>query len=149
MHRSRDRWIALGMGCLFVLVGAVFAIGTWATLWGDRAIDAHGPRAVAVVTGTRVVHDDGTSHEVRYAFTTPDGRRIVARRNVSEALFARLHTGDTLTVAYRAETPSRSFPPGEGDTHPGSTIFMSVVGALLALFGAIVLVSSVRDTSEH
>ncbi len=135
---ARKDKLAVGLGCIFMLVGSSFAIGSLTRFLGDRAIEADGPRAVALVTSTRVGHDDGPTYEIAYKFRTDAGRLIVARRHVSRRLFAQVKAGDLVTVAYSAAPSSRNFPVGEGETHLPVTLFISVIGVLLASLGAFV-----------
>lgn len=134
--------LAMVMAALFVLVGGVFAIGSWGAYLTDRAIAHDGARATGTITGKSVSHgDDDTDHLIAYSFALPDGRQQTGQHAIAEDDWATRQVGQPLALSYDQRKPTRNFPVGYGVTSLGLTAFLSVLGAALAGFGALILVA--------
>ncbi len=134
--------LAMGLAALFVVVGLVFAIGSWGAYLTDTQIAREGGRATGTITDKSVSRgDDDTDYLLRYRFTLPDGRWQTGQHGIAKADWATRKIGAPLDVSYDRLRPSRNFPAGYGVTSLGMTIFLSVFGAVFAAFGAAILVA--------
>jgi hypothetical protein len=61
---------------------------------------------------------------------------------VPDSVGKALDAGNTLTVFYAPENPARNFPEGAGVTSIGANIFVVIIAAAVALFGAVLMVAS-------
>ncbi len=134
--------LAMVMAALFVLVGGVFAVGSWGAYLTDSAIARDGVRATGKITGKLVSRDDDDiDHLISYTFSLPDGRQQTGRHAIAEDDWAAREVGQPIAVSYGQNNPTRNFPVGYGVTSLGLTAFLSVAGAALAAFGALILVA--------
>lgn len=141
----RERFALLAFGAVATAFGLLFAIGSWATLWLDTGIEDHGPRATATVTGKKITHNEGTEYVLRYSFLRPDGRRVDGRHRVKRWFWNSLRPGDTLTVAFDADHPTRNFPPGYGNSSIGLAFLACAVGSVFVVIGVSVIRSAILD----
>jgi Protein of unknown function (DUF3592) len=133
---------------LFVVVGLVFAIGSWGAYLNDTRIARSGARATGTITGKTVSRgDDDTDYEIRYEFALPDGRRQAGRHAIARDDWDTRRVGAPLAVSYDAGTPARNFPVGYGVTSLGVTIALSLLGALFAGFGGALLFAAIKAPS--
>lgn len=134
--------LAMGLAALFVVVGLVFAIGSWGGYLTDTHIARDGGRATGTITGKSVSHgDDDTDYLLQYRFVLPDGRTQTGQHRIAKVDWETRAVGAPLAVSYDRERPARNFPVGYGVTSLGLTIFLSVFGAVFAAFGAAILVA--------
>jgi hypothetical protein len=144
MGEPRTHRLALILGALCALVGAGGVVASWGAFVLDRSIEAHGPRAVAHVTGkSRGASTDG-DYDIAYSFRPPGGQRVDAVRGVSRELWGALSNGDTVVVAYSASSPTRNFPLGEGVTSLSVTLLVSVLSAIFAGCGGLLILGAFR-----
>ena len=79
--------LAMGLAALFVVVGLVFAIGSWGAYLTDTQIAREGGRATGTITDKSVSRgDDDTDYLLRYRFTLPDGRWQTGQHGIASAL---------------------------------------------------------------
>ena len=134
--------LAMVMAALLVLVGGVFAIGSWGAYLTDSVIARDGVRATGKITGKWVSRDDDeTDHLLSYTFSLPDGRQQTGRQAIAEDDWATREVGQPIAVSYGQNNPTRNFPVGYGVISLGLTAFLSVAGGALAGFGALILVA--------
>lgn len=144
---ARPSRIALIMGLVFALFGGFGIVGSWAAYRLDSGIAAEGERATGHLTRKSLLRaaDGDSDFVIDYWFVLPDGRRVEAHRSLSKALWSGLREGQDFTVRYSAANPKRNFPEGGGVTSVGVAVFVSILSALLALFGALLLVGYFRS----
>jgi uncharacterized membrane protein len=134
--------LAMMLAALFVVVGLVFAIGSWGSYLTDTHIARDGGRATGTITDKSVSRgDDDTDYLLQYRFALPDGGLQTGQHGIAKADWATRQIGAPLAISYDRNRPSRNFPAGYGVTSLGMTIFMSVLGAVFAAFGAVIFVA--------
>ena len=132
---------ALIIGVLFLLGGLLFIIGSWGAYITDTKIQEGGSSADAHIEKKVFLSDaEGVSDYIlEYWFTTENGSKINATRNVSKTLWKSVSEGQTIGIKYSSSNPKRNFPNGEGVTSLGISIFASVFGALFTILGGALI----------
>ena len=141
MKRSQTSRTAFVMGVLFFIVGSIGALGSWAAYWLDTGIERNGHRAQGHVTRKSYlsVADGGSDYNVEYWFMLPSGERVESNRGVHKELWSTLKEGNSVIVLYSADNPKRNFPLGGGVTSIGVAVFVSVISAVIAVFGSLLI----------
>ncbi len=149
MNSQRSNRIALIMGSLLALVGAVGAVGSWFAYSLDTGIEKSGGRAEGHITEKSMVFasDGDSDFNVSYWFVLPRGERIEAERGVSKELWNSFQKGGTLVVVYSDSNPRRNFPLGAGVTSLGVTVFVSALSSVFAVIGSLLVIGALRRTS--
>jgi hypothetical protein len=147
--RKRTNLLAIAIGGLFLGTGLFAAVSAWGAYWTDTTIVKSGERAAGHLTKKDFlfVADGDSDYAIEYWFSLPNQERVVARRNVSKALWTSLRKEDTFQVHYSKENPNRNFPAGVGVTSLGVASFVSAFGALFAAGGALLIAGSLRRKS--
>ena len=141
MKRSQTSRTVLVMGVLFFIVGSIGALGSWAAYWLDAGIERNGQRAQGHITkkSYMFVADGDSDYNVEYWFMLPSGERVESSRGVPKDLWGMLDEGHSVTVLYSAENPKRNFLLRGGFTSIGVTVFVSVISAVIAIFGSLLV----------
>jgi hypothetical protein len=129
--------VALIIGVLFMLTGAIGLIGTLGAYVTDTDIQRNGLAVQAhLVKKVFVRASDGESdYMLDYWFQTPAGR-FDASRSVNKELWNTVQEGQLIEVKYSENNPKRNFPVGAGVTSPGVVVFVSVFSFAFAGLGA-------------
>lgn len=116
LHRARSSVFFL-VGTIFLIVGLVLTVGItggfWSELRQQRSLLASGDSTDASIVAKRAYNrDDQTRvYEIGYEFPLAEGRTWTATRQIDQADWNRLQTGDRLEVRYDRENPDRhQFP---------------------------------------
>ncbi len=145
----RIHWGALCIGLVFGLLGVLGLIGSWGAYGRDTDIVRAGHTAQATVLHKHrsQAGDDDTEYVVAYRFALPDGRSVDGQHSLPRERWAPLQKGDALTVHYAPDQPRRNFPQGRGVTSMGVTVFVSVLAAVFAVFGGLLVFGALRPRS--
>ncbi len=143
---GRSSRVALAIAGLLAAVGTIGVVGSWGAYLTDSKLEASGPRAEGRVSEKRFVFsaEGDSDYVVEYSFPLPSGELVRSQRSVPKGLWSDLQKGQPLVVVYSGANPKRNFPLGAGVTSLGTTVFVSVVSALLALFGFAFLYGLLR-----
>lgn len=146
-HGSLAAW---AFGLLFLLVGLGGVAGAWGAYLTDTRIERDGPRASGQLQRKSFLPavDGSSDYVLEYRFQPQSGPALQVSRNVSKELWQSVHEGQQLEIRYARDDPGRNFPAGGGVTAVGVTLFVSLVSALLGLFGAALVWGQLR-TSRH
>ena len=138
------------MAGLLVVAGSLGVIGSWGAYWLDTDIIRDAQQAMGQITKKTVlqVADGDSDHLIAYWFRLPDGTRMEAEQGISKRLWQSLHEGDTLDILYAADNPRRNFPKGGGVTSLGVTLFVSLLSALFATFGGLMIAGWVQGPQQ-
>lgn len=147
MRTSRNSRVVLVAGVLFFTLGFVAAVGSWVAYRLDTGIERNGQRVEGHITRKSLlfVADGDSDYNVEYWFQLPSGERVESARGVHKGLWSTLKEGESLVVLYSTENPKRNFPLGGGVTSIGTTAFVSFVSTIVAVFGALLIVSFMRS----
>jgi Protein of unknown function (DUF3592) len=133
--------VALVVGALFLIIGCVGFVGSWAAYQLDTGIVKHGQRAQGhiISKGFLFVADGDSEYNVKYWFKLEGGPRVDASRGVDEALWRTLREGESFVVVYSAENPRRNFPLSGGVTSFGVAVWLSILFLVFAGFGVLMI----------
>lgn len=142
----RRQRIVLLIGIVFVAIGAFGVIASWGAYFTDSAIAEKGQRAEGQILAKGIVAsaDGDSDFTVRYSFPLPGGQPREAEHSVSKKIWDKLQEGGPVIVLYAPDHPERNFPLGGGVTSLGVTLFVSLLAAVFAVFGALLLISRSR-----
>ena len=140
---------AIVFGSLLILTGVFFVVGSWAVYLLDTRIVEDGNSSFAILLNKSISEsaDGDSDFNLEYSFSLPDGQRLNVHRSVNKDLWSSLNVGDSLKILYNPEDPGRNFPEGSGNTSIGLSIFVSIVGGVIAAFGAIVLFGGLKSVN--
>jgi hypothetical protein len=142
--------LALIIAALLATFGIIGVVGSWGAYSLDSSIEREGVRATGRVLDKHVLAAaDDSDFIVEYSFELPSGERLTNSPGVSKALWSRFHKGDAIEIYYSAENPRRNFPVGAGVTSLGVTIFVSLISAVVGLFGYAILHSYFRGPAKE
>jgi hypothetical protein len=144
VHRS-GRTLFLFIGVLFMGVGLIFVYTGLQDATRERAYQTRGQVIEAVVVSKSIqrASRDGnsrTKYEVAYRFTTPDGRTTEGVDAVAVEAWEGLEPGSPFKITYLPEAPETSRAEDSGGM--GSPLGMMGLGSLLAVVGAVLLVTT-------
>ena len=134
------------MAGLLVVGGSLGVNGSWRAYWLDTDIIRDAQQTMGQITKKTVLQlaDGDSDHLIAYWFRLPDGTRMEAEQGICKRLWHSLHEGDTLDILYAADNPRRNFPKGGGVTSLGVTLFVSLLSALFAALGGLMIAGWVQ-----
>lgn len=136
-------------GALFLVVGAVLTVGItvgfWSEMRRERALLAYGDSTGASVVAKQAYNraDASRVYEIGYEFRLRDGRTWAGTRDIDQAAWNRLQTGDRLEVRYDRANPERhQFP---AFALPRALALLGVMPLILVTLGAWLFRRGLRE----
>jgi len=136
-------------GTIFLVVGSVLTVGITGGFWGElrreRALLTHGDSAEAGILAKRAYNrgDDSRVYEIGYEFPLADGRTWMATREIDQAAWNRLETGDRLQLRYDRTNPERHQFPAFA-LHPALAL-LGFMPLIFVALGAFLFRSGLRE----
>lgn len=148
LYRARSSVLFL-VGTIFLIVGSVLTVGItggfWSELARERALLAEGDSASASIVAKRAYNrsDDSRVYQIEYQFPLSDGRTWTATRDIDQAAWNRLQTGDRLDVRYDRANPDRhQFPDF---ALPAAMALLGLMPLIFVVLGAFLFRGGLRD----
>lgn len=150
MHIKPEKQNSLSvliMGMVFVMIGLIFFIAPWGAYIKDSKIQDSGSIAEGhIVKKTFLFVTDGDSDYIlEYWFATDSGNIIKTSHHVNKSFWNSVSEKQIIEIKYSSSNPERNFPISEGSSSLGMTLFISILGALLSLFGSTLILGYFRN----